>query len=102
MNVHKNENPQECPLGAVRPRDIDLLSGHGDGHGRQHPPYTSSGDATAQRACSRAFVAARQRVTELTNGLHHSNWLGPHAGIKANPPIGRSGLDMNNVMRLHK
>ena len=33
--------------------------------------------------------------------LHHYNWHRPHAGIKGNTPISRSGADVNNLMRLH-
>ena len=32
---------------------------------------------------------------------HHYNWHRPHAGIKGLQPISRSGLDVNNLMRLH-
>jgi hypothetical protein len=33
--------------------------------------------------------------------LHQYNWHRPHAGIKGCTSIGRSGADVNNLMRRH-
>ncbi len=73
-------------------------------------PYTPKTNGKAERfiqsslrewAYARAYETSRQRAIELPHWLHHYNWHRPHAGIKGNTPISRSGLDVNNVMRLH-
>ncbi|HZI57838.1 MAG TPA: IS481 family transposase, partial [Verrucomicrobiae bacterium] len=33
--------------------------------------------------------------------LHDYNWHRPHASLKGAPPITRSGLDRNNLLRQH-
>ena len=52
-------------------------------------------------AYGRAYQTSEQRKAELPYWLHHYNWHRPHAGIQRKPPISRSGLDLNNLMRLH-
>ena len=73
-------------------------------------PYTPKTNGKAERfiqsslrewAYGRAYQTSEQRKAELPYWLHHYNWHRPHAGIKRKPPISRSGLDMNNLMRLH-
>jgi len=73
-------------------------------------PYTPKTNGKAERfiqsslrewAYARAYETSRQRAMELPHWLHHYNWHRPHAGIKGNTPISRSGLDVNNLMRLH-
>jgi transposase InsO family protein len=73
-------------------------------------PYTPKTNGKAERfiqsslrewAYARAYETSAQRATELPYWLHHYNWHRPHAGLKGKPPISRSGLDVNNVMRLH-
>lgn len=73
-------------------------------------PYTPKTNGKAERfiqsslrewAYGRAYQTSEQRTAELPYWLHHYNWHRPHAGIKRKPPISRSGLDMNNLMRLH-
>jgi transposase InsO family protein len=73
-------------------------------------PYTPKTNGKAERfiqsslrewAYGRAYKTSEQRKAELPYWLHHYNWHRPHAGIKRKPPISRSGLDMNNLMRLH-
>lgn len=73
-------------------------------------PYTPQTNGKAERfiqsslrewAYARAYQTSEQRKTELPYWLHHYNWHRPHAGIKRKPPISRSGLDVNNLMRLH-
>lgn len=73
-------------------------------------PYTPKTNGKAERfiqsslrewAYARAYENSEQRARELPHWIHHYNWHRPHAGIKGKQPISRSGLDVNNVMRLH-
>ena len=73
-------------------------------------PYTPKTNGKAERfiqsslrewAYGRAYQTSEQRKAELPHWLYHYNWHRPHAGIKRKPPISRSGLDLNNLMRLH-
>lgn len=73
-------------------------------------PYTPKTNGKAERfiqsslrewAYGRAYQTSQQRKAELPKWLHHYNWHRPHAGIKRKPPISRSGLDVNILMRLH-
>lgn len=73
-------------------------------------PYTPKTNGKAERfiqsslrewAYARAYENSGQRANELPHWLHHYNWHRPHAGIKGKQPICRSGLDVNNLMRLH-
>ena len=73
-------------------------------------PYTPKTNGKAERfiqsslrewAYARAYENSGKRAQELPQWLHHYNWHRPHAGIKGNTPISRSGLDVNNLMRLH-
>ena len=73
-------------------------------------PYTPKTNGKAERfiqsslrewAYAQAYQTSEQRKQELSYWLHHYNWHRPHAGIKRKTPISRSGLDMNNLMRLH-
>ncbi len=73
-------------------------------------PYTPRTNGKAERfiqsslrelAYARAYETSGQRASELPHWLHYYNWHRPHAGIKGKQPISRSGLDVNNVMRLH-
>ena len=73
-------------------------------------PYTPKTNGKAERfiqsslrewAYGRAYQTSDQRAAELPHWLHHYNWHRPHAGINRKPPISRSGLDVNNLMRLH-
>lgn len=73
-------------------------------------PYTPKTNGKAERfiqsslrewAYAKAYETSDQRANELPYWLHHYNWHRPHAGIKGNTPISRSGLDVNNLMRLH-
>jgi transposase InsO family protein len=73
-------------------------------------PYTPKTNGKAERfiqsslrewAYARAYHTSEQRKHELPHWLHHYNWHRPHAGIKRRTPISRSGLDLNNLMRLH-
>ena len=73
-------------------------------------PYTPKTNGKAERfiqsslrewAYAQAYQTSEQRKQELPYWLHHYNWHRPHAGIKGKQPISRSGLDVNNLMRLH-
>ncbi|MCZ6859262.1 MAG: IS481 family transposase [Alphaproteobacteria bacterium] len=73
-------------------------------------PYTPKTNGKAERfiqsslrewAYARAYHTSEQRKQELPFWLHLYNWHRPHAGIKRKIPISRSGLDLNNLMRLH-
>ena len=73
-------------------------------------PYTPKTNGKAERfiqsglrewAYAAAYDTSEQRKNELPYWLHHYNWHRPHAGIKRNVPISRSGMDVNNLMRLH-
>ncbi len=73
-------------------------------------PYTPKTNGKAERfiqsslrewAYARAYETSAQREKELPHWLHHYNWHRPHAGIKGKQPISRSGLNVNNLMRLH-
>ena len=73
-------------------------------------PYTPRTNGKAERfiqsslrewAYARAYETSDHRATELPYWIHHYNWHRPHAAIKGNSPISRSGLDVNNLMRFH-
>lgn len=73
-------------------------------------PYTPKTNGKAERfiqsslrewAYARAYNSSEQRKQELPFWLHHYNWHRPHAGIKRKTPISRSGLNVNNLSRLH-
>ncbi len=73
-------------------------------------PYTPKTNGKAERfiqsslrewAYAQAYNTSQQRKDELPYWLHHYNWHRPHAGIKRKTPISRSGLDVNNLLRLH-
>ena len=73
-------------------------------------PYTPRTNGKAERfiqsslrewAYGRAYQTSQERKAELPHWLHHYNWNRPHAEIKRKTPISRSGLDVNNLMRLH-
>ncbi len=73
-------------------------------------PYTPKTNGKAERfiqsslrewAYAQAYQTSEQRKQELPHWLHHYNWHRPHAGIKRKQPISRSGLDVNNLSRLH-
>jgi transposase InsO family protein len=73
-------------------------------------PYTPKTNGKAERfiqsslrewAYAQAYNTSEQRKSELPFWLHHYNWHRPHAGIKRKTPISRSGLNVNNLSRLH-
>jgi transposase InsO family protein len=42
-----------------------------------------------------------QRLARLKSWTHQYNWHRPHASLNQAPPISRSGLDVNNLLRHH-
>jgi transposase InsO family protein len=73
-------------------------------------PYTprTNGKAerfiqTALREWIYAFLYANSelRNARLPSWLHHYNWHRPHGSLNHAPPISRSGLGEDNLLRLH-
>ena len=73
-------------------------------------PYTPKTNGKAEHfiqssprewAYAKAYPNSDHRKAELPWCLHHYNRHRPHAGIKKQTPITRSGLYVNNLMRLH-
>jgi transposase InsO family protein len=73
-------------------------------------PYTPRTNGKAERfiqtalresVYARAYATSEQRTAHLPSWLHHYNWHRPHASLQHAPPISRSGLDRNNLLRLH-
>ncbi len=42
-----------------------------------------------------------ERAADLKPWTHQYNWHRPHASLNQAPPISRSGLDVNNLLRHH-
>jgi transposase InsO family protein len=73
-------------------------------------PYTPRTNGKAERfiqtalrewAYARIYQNSNQRSQELHSWLHQYNWYRPHASLGFASPISRSGLDRNNLLRLH-
>lgn len=73
-------------------------------------PYTPRTNGKAERfiqtalrewAYARTYQNSEQRSQELRPWLHQYNWHRPHASLGLSPPISRSALDQNNLLRLH-
>ena len=73
-------------------------------------PYTPRTNGKAERfiqtalrewAYARCYQNSNQRSQELRPWLHQYNWHRPHGSLGASPPITRSLLDRNNLLRLH-
>src|SRR5438876_6347648 len=48
-----------------------------------------------------AYQDSEQRNAQMSPWLHHYNWHRPHASLNHAPPVSRSGLEQNNLLRLH-
>ena len=73
-------------------------------------PYTPRTNGKAERfiqtalrewAYLRSYQDSNERSQELHSWLHQYNWHRPHSSLGLSPPISRSGLDRNNLLRLH-
>ncbi len=73
-------------------------------------PYTPRTNGKAERfiqtalrewAYARVYQHSAERRHHLDSWLHDYNWHRPHASLGQSPPISRSGLDGNNVLRHH-
>jgi transposase InsO family protein len=73
-------------------------------------PYTPRTNGKAERfiqtalrewAYARTYQNSAERQQELPRWLHQYNWHRPHASLGWSPPISRSGLGRNNLLRLH-
>jgi transposase InsO family protein len=73
-------------------------------------PYTPRTNGKAERFIQTAlrewiyassYTDSEQRNAQMAPWLHHYNWHRPHASLSHVPPITRSGLDQDNLLRLH-
>jgi len=73
-------------------------------------PYTPRTNGKAERfiqtalrewAYATVYQNSDQRTEALLSFNHQYNWHRPHASLKQLPPISRSGLDVNNLLRHH-
>jgi transposase InsO family protein len=73
-------------------------------------PYTPRTNGKAERfvqtslrewAYARAYNTSDERAAELPVWLHRYNWHRPHGSLRSKPPISRSALTADNLLRLH-
>lgn len=73
-------------------------------------PYTPKTNGKAERfiqtalrewAYARAYPSSEHRKAHLPNWTHMYNWHRPHGSLKSKTPIGRLGLNRDNLLRLH-
>jgi transposase InsO family protein len=57
--------------------------------------------ATREWAYARLYQNSAERLANLAPWIHSYNWHRPHASLNQCPPISRSGLDVNNLLRHH-
>ena len=57
--------------------------------------------AIREWAYARLYQNSAERLSCLAPWTHLYNWHRPHAGLNQKPPITRSGLDVNNLLRHH-
>jgi transposase InsO family protein len=57
--------------------------------------------AIREWAYARTYQTSQERNQHLEPWIHQYNWHRPHASLDQNPPICRSGLDANNLLRHH-
>ena len=55
--------------------------------------------AIREWAYARLYQNSAERLAELDPWIHSYNWHRPHASLDQKPPITRSGLDVNNLLR---
>jgi transposase InsO family protein len=73
-------------------------------------PYTPRTNGKAERfiqtalrewAYAQLYQNSDQRQQEMQHWLHQYNWHRPHASLGQSPPISRSGLEGDNLLRHH-
>jgi len=57
--------------------------------------------AIREWAYARRYETSAQRYQSLQPWNHQYNWHRPHASLNQAPPVSRSGLDVNNLLRHH-
>jgi transposase InsO family protein len=57
--------------------------------------------AIREWAYARLYQNSAERSAQLEPWTHSYNWHRPHTSLNRSPPIARSGLDVNNLLRLH-
>jgi len=57
--------------------------------------------AIREWAYARRYQNSAERAAELLPWTHQYNWHRPHASLGQLPPISRSGIDVNNLLRHH-
>jgi transposase InsO family protein len=57
--------------------------------------------AIREWAYARLYQNSAERLVHLTPWMHSYNWHRPHTSLNHSPPISRSGLDVNNLLRHH-
>jgi transposase InsO family protein len=57
--------------------------------------------AIREWAYARLYQNSEERNQSLEPWIHQYNWHRPHASLNQLPPISRSGLDVNNLLRHH-
>jgi len=57
--------------------------------------------AIREWAYARRYESSAERLSHLKPWTHQYNWHRPHASLDQNPPITRSGIDVNNLLRHH-
>ncbi len=57
--------------------------------------------AIREWAYAQLYQNSAERLTQLEPWVHSYNWHRPHASLGQKPPISRSGLDVNNLLRHH-
>ena len=57
--------------------------------------------AIREWAYARLYQNSADRLSHLAPWTHLYNWHRPHASLEQKPPISRSGLDVNNLLRHH-
>ena len=57
--------------------------------------------ALREWAYAQTFQNSEEREQQLAPWIHQYNFHRPHSSLARSPPISRSGLDVNNLLRLH-
>ena len=57
--------------------------------------------AIREWAYARLYQNSAERNAHLAPWVHSYNWHRPHASLNQSPPISRSGLNVNNLLRHH-